>query len=520
LKTGDSMTIQEKLKELYEKVARGDLFYNWNLSQNNTTLFIEKFVKIEDRDSPQLAIPFTLWDGQKKALDDFEKHRLNICLKARQLGFTWLALSKATHGLVFKQGYQVVALSRREDDAKELVRRVEFILRYLPKEMIAPGSVATDIPAWEATTTQITIHHPKGEPSVFKSLPAAADSGRSLTANLIILDEWAFQTYDREIWTAAYPTINRPTGGQVIGISTIKRGSLFEEIWEKSRDGRNTFNRIFMGWQTDPRRTTEWYEQTKKDIGDAVYAEYPSDEDEAFLTPGGNFFSEIRQHIHIVPIEPPHEWYKKFISIDYGLDALAALWYWVDAQGNTRIYRELYKSGLIVSEAAKAILRANNGDKIENFYAPPDLWNRNRDTGKSTAQIFYEHGIPLIRTSNSRISGWLNVKEYLHPYEATNEQTGNKYITAKLTINEGAAPNLWRCLQRIQKDENDPNDVATEPHELTHLPDSLRAFCVARKLPTTEPEGLKIYNFDFEKPQTSDGYFGGEVTEDYISGGY
>jgi predicted phage terminase large subunit-like protein len=39
-------------------------------------------------------------------------------------------------------------------------------------------------------------------------------------------------------------------------------------------------------------------------------------------------------------------------------------------------------------------------------------------------------------------------------------------------------------------------------------------------LPAELPEAEQHYNFDFEKPQTSDGYFGGEVTEDYISGGY
>jgi phage terminase large subunit len=275
-----------------------------------------------------------------------------------------------------------------------------------------------------------------------------------------------------------------------------------------------------LGWNTDPRRTPEWYERTKRDLGDNVYAEYPSSEEEAFLTPGGNFFSELRQNIHIKPKEEPLDWYKKYVSLDYGLDMLAALWYWVDGKENVRIYREVYKSNLIISEAAKAILKANGRDKIEAFYAPPDLWNRRQDTGKSAAQIFYENGITLMKTSNNRVNGWMNVKEYLLPFETRDEQTGASYITSKLTINDGAAPNLWRCLTRIQKSDLDPNDAADQPHELTHAPDSLRAFCVARKLPTQEPEEMKVYNFESEKPQASDGYFGGEVTEDYLCGGF
>ena len=56
-----------------------------------------------------------------------------------------------------------------------------------------------------------------------------------------------------------------------------------------------------------------------------------------------------------------------------------------------------------------------------------------------------------------------------------------------MLILRGAAPNLLRCLKAIQKDEKRPNDAANEPHELTHLPDSLRAFCAGRPLPAELP---------------------------------
>ena len=37
--------------------------------------------------------------------------------------------------------------------------------------------------------------------------------------------------------------------------------------------------------------------------------------------------------------------------------------------------------------------------------------------------------------------------------------------------------NLIRTLPAVQFDEKNPNDVAIEPHELTHAPDALRYFC-------------------------------------------
>ena len=40
--------------------------------------------------------------------------------------------------------------------------------------------------------------------------------------------------------------------------------------------------------------------------------------------------------------------------------------------------------------------------------------------------------------------------------------------------------NLIRCLPALQHHPRKPNDVATEPHEITHAPDAIRGFCVYR----------------------------------------
>ena len=446
--------------------------------------FIENYVYIEDRDSEQLAVPFHLWEGQKHTLKEIIAERLNIILKARQLGLTWLVLAYAVWCMLFHPGYMVVALSRGEDEAKELARRIGFICKHLPTWMIRHKRDKVDgVPYYDDTTSVITIYHPNGEPSIFKSFTAAPDSGRSFTANLVILDEWAFQQWAREIWTAAYPTINRPTGGKLIGLSTIERGSLFEDIWIASKEGNNTFNRIFLGWDTDPRRTPEWYEQTKKDLGDATLAEYPATEEEAFMIPGGAFFGEVRSNIHIKQpnIIQPH--YNRYVVLDYGLDMLAAYWIYINNRGRGRVYREVYKSNLIVSEAAQEILKANQNEKIYQYIAPPDLWNRNRDTGKSTAQLFQEHGIYLMQASNDFEQGCLNMKEWLKPIEERDEQTGEIITTANLTIDEGAAPNLWKALVNIQKDKKNPNVYSKEPHNLTHAPDAIRYWTAGRPIP-------------------------------------
>jgi hypothetical protein len=50
---------------------------------------------------------------------------------------------------------------------------------------------------------------------------------------------------------------------------------------------------------------------------------------------------------------------------------------------------------------------------------------------------------------------------------------------------------LIRCLRAVQHDRRDPNDVATQPHEITHGPDALRYFAQTRVLPA-QPAGGEI----------------------------
>ena len=55
--------------------------------------------------------------------------------------------------------------------------------------------------------------------------------------------------------------------------------------------------------------------------------------------------------------------------------------------------------------------------------------------------------------------------------------------------------NLIRTLPAVQHDEKNPNDVANEPHELTHAPDALRYFCTMYQLPSSKTVSLPNGNY-------------------------
>lgn len=199
--------------------------------------------------------------------------------------------------------------------------------------------------------------------------------------------------------------------------------------------------------------------------------------------PGGTFFDEFSESVHVVkPFVIPKEW-RRYRVLDYGLDKLACYWVAIDYQGKAFIYKEVWESNLIISQAAKRILDMTLADEtIYQTIAPPDLWNRRQDTGKSAAQIFQENGVYLTIANNEREQGCLDLKEWLFVYEAKDEQTGETNKTANLKIWNNCY-NLINSLSNIQKDEKNPNVYAVEPHDLTHSIDALRYFVAGRPYP-------------------------------------
>ena len=187
----------------------------------------------------------------------------------------------------------------------------------------------------------------------------------------------------------------------------------------------------------------------------------------------GRYFSEFTRDIHVVKaFEIPAHW-KRWLTVDYGLDMFAALWIAQAPDGHSYVYREVYQSGLILSEAAEQIERAERGERVDMRLAPPDLFHRRQETGRSAAEIWQDKGLYFEASGNERVNGWYAVKELLRPVP-----DGQGGMTARLQIFPQCR-NLIRTLGALQHDERNPNDVADKPHELTHAPDALRGYAVS-----------------------------------------
>lgn len=183
----------------------------------------------------------------------------------------------------------------------------------------------------------------------------------------------------------------------------------------------------------------------------------------------GQYFDEFRRDKHVIkPFDIPEEW-RRYRSIDYGLDGLACLWIAVSPERRCYVYREYFKSNQRIEEVARGI----NGmtPSNENIYitlAPPDMWGRSQESGRRKADMFYDDGLQVTKSSNDREAGWLSIKELL---------ADGADGAPRLQIFD-TCTKLISDLPSLIRDAKKPTDCSKEPHDITHVPDALRYFAI------------------------------------------
>lgn len=220
--------------------------------------------------------------------------------------------------------------------------------------------------------------------------------------------------------------------------------------------------------------------------------------------PGGTYFDEFSESVHVIKPFKLEQGHRLYRVLDFGLDKLACYWVSVDYQGKARVYKEVWESNLIISQAAERILNMTLPDEqIYQTIAPPDLWNRRQETGRSAAELFQLNGIYLSMANNDFEQGCLDLKEWLNPYDTKDIQTGEIYKTANIQITNNCV-NLINSLSSITQDEKRPNVYEkVKQHELTHSVDALRYFVAGRPYPPKMaiPRKSSIWQFEDKKEE-------------------
>lgn len=242
--------------------------------KGNVAFFVSHFCHIYNA-TQRAWLRFDLWPAQEGLLDDLNRHRLTLILKARQLGLSWLCLAYALWLMVFHPAAAVLIFSQREDEAIELLARLKGMYERLPPWMKAPYIVAQNKHDFELSNG-----------SSAKCFPTTA--GRSYTGSLVFVDEADFIPDLQTLLNAVKPAID--AGGKMFLVSTTDKAqpeSTFKLAYKAAKQHKTEWHPIFLPWTARPDRTSSWYEAIRADIYartgalDDLFQEYPATDSEA-----------------------------------------------------------------------------------------------------------------------------------------------------------------------------------------------------------------------------------------------
>ena len=308
----------------------------WRKCASDPEYFIRTYVWIESERDARGKEPFQLWDYQEKSLNAYVKQRYVVILKARQLGFTTLAMAYALWQCLFKPRANILLISKSQDSADKNLGMARFMYSFLPEWMKARGPELDGDAA-----KQMVFRFMNGTTNRLKSFAGTKTAGAGETASLVILDEFALMEDPASTYRTIKPTTD--AGGSLIIISTARGGTnMFAKIYREGKRGQNEFFSIFEPWTSSRLITAEQYEAKKREFVSEpwlFYAEYPSTDEEAFRESGRPRFSWL----------PPEEECEELQIQGFIEDGPAGLLFAEDIPG------EGYNSPLYLSYPATAI---------------------------------------------------------------------------------------------------------------------------------------------------------------------
>ena len=199
-------------------------------------------------------IPFHLYPFQKKLLEDFEDHRFNVILKARQLGISTISAAYVAWMMMFHREKNVLVIATKFNTAANLVKKVKAIIKNLPQWLRI-----SDVDIDNRTSFMLS------NGSQIKASSTSGDAGRSEALSLLVIDEAAHVEGLDELWMGLYPTLS--TGGRCIALSTPNGvGNWFHKIYTEADSKLNDFFPTKLPWDVHPDRDLQWFEKETRNM--------------------------------------------------------------------------------------------------------------------------------------------------------------------------------------------------------------------------------------------------------------
>jgi hypothetical protein len=232
--------------------------------------FISKYCKfmtdkgrqvVKLRDYQEDIIKLVTDQHYDEELDEMLPDNQNICiLAARQVGKTTTTAAYITWYVCFHTDRNVGIIANKEDTAKEIVDKVQEVLRGIPY-FLSPG-----VRSWGKTGCAFD----NGCKIISSATTKSASIGFTMNG-ILYLDEFAHiePNIAPDFWRSVYPTLSSSRTAQCI-ITSTPNGleNKFADIWF---DERNSFRKLRVDYWQVPGHDDEWAEQMKKDFGEEFF---------------------------------------------------------------------------------------------------------------------------------------------------------------------------------------------------------------------------------------------------------
>lgn len=235
---------------------RGDIQFEWTEEMRDEfqrcradpIYFSSRYMRIVSLDEG--LILFEPRDYQIEMIQNFLDNRHNIVMAARQSGKTTSFCAYILWYILFHSNKTVALLANKGDTAKEILSRVRFAYKHLPKWM--KHGIEED--------NKFSFSLENGSRVI--ASPTSNDNISGFAVNLLIIDEVAKIDRWDEFAAAVFPTISSGKTTQVVLVSTPKGLNHFHKYWQDSMAGRNSYQRTLVTWERVPGRDAAWAKST------------------------------------------------------------------------------------------------------------------------------------------------------------------------------------------------------------------------------------------------------------------
>lgn len=157
-------------------------------------------------------------------------HELKIAVpKSRRMTMSWTCIGLYLWDTIFHRGRFNGFVSKKEDDAAELVARAEFILTHIPPERI-PKALLPKIKNGKMSKQPPVLEFEEIG-SKIQGFPMGSDQLRQFTLSGILGDECAFWEDAQRFYSASIPTTEG--GGRITLISSRSPGFFKKIVFDK-----------------------------------------------------------------------------------------------------------------------------------------------------------------------------------------------------------------------------------------------------------------------------------------------